>query len=454
MKQKDSLIEGSIWKGLLAFVFPIFLGQVFQQLYNTADALIVGNYLDKNAYAAVSSSGSLVFLLVGFFGGISVGAGVVIARYFGAGDVQKLRVAVHTTVISGAAAGLFLTAAGMLLTPQILRLMGTPTDVMPNSVDYFRMYFAGSMAIVLYNMCVGILRAVGDSKRPLYYLIISSLVNIALDLLFVGVLGWGVWSAAFATTIAQFISLILCLYRLFHYDTVYRLRWKELRFDFPMVGQIVRYGLPSGVQNSIIGFANVVVQSNINAFEADAIAGCGTYAKLEGFAFLPITCFAMGLTTFVSQNLGARQYDRTRKGVRFGILCSVLLAEGIGVIMFLLAPQLVALFNKEPGVVAVGVRQARVESLFYFLLAFSHCIAGILRGAGKPMAPMVVMLCSWCVIRVAYISLVVPLLSRIEVIFSAYSLTWGISSIVFLIYFLKSDWLHAFDRAERKRAKL
>ena len=196
------------------------------------------------------------------------------------------------------------------------------------------------------------------------------------------------------------------------------------------------------------------MQSNINAFEADAIAGCGTYAKLEGFAFLPITCFAMGLTTFVSQNLGARQYDRTRKGVRFGILCSVLLAEGIGVIMFLLAPQLVALFNKEPGVVAVGVRQARVESLFYFLLAFSHCIAGILRGAGKPMAPMVVMLCSWCVIRVAYISLVVPLLSRIEVIFSAYPLTWGISSIVFLIYFLKSDWLHAFDRAERKRAKL
>lgn len=451
--EKNSLIEGSIWKGLLSFVFPIFLGQVFQQLYNTADAWVVGAFLDKNSYAAVSSSGSLVFLLVGFFGGISVGAGVVIARYFGAGDTEKLRSSVHTTVISGLIAGVILTAVGMIFTPQILQLMNTPKDVLPRSVEYFQMYFAGSIAIVMYNMCVGILRAVGDSKRPLYYLIISSLVNIALDLLFVGVFHWGVWSAALATSISQFISLILCMIRLFRDDAVYRLSWKEMRIDFSMLGQIIRYGLPSGVQNSIIGFANVVVQSNINAFEADAIAGCGTYAKLEGFAFLPITCFAMGLTTFVSQNLGAKQYERTKKGVRMGILTSVLLAEGIGIIMFLLAEPLVRLFNKEPAVVDYGVRQAHVEALFFFLLAFSHCIAGLLRGAGKPMAPMIVMLCSWCVIRVTYISIMVPIFKDITVIFSAYPLTWGISSIVFLIYYFKSDWLHTFDRAEKKLAE-
>lgn len=451
MKEKNSLIEGSIWKGLISFVFPIFLGQVFQQLYNTADTWVVGTFLDKDSYAAVSSSGSLVFLLIGFFGGISVGAGVVIARYFGAGDTDKLRISVHTTVVSGLIAGVILTAVGMIFTPQILQLMDTPEDVLPRSVEYFQMYFAGSIAIVMYNMCVGILRAVGDSKRPLYYLIISSLVNIALDLLFVGVFHWGVWSAALATSISQFISLVLCLIRLFRDDAVYRLSWKEMHIDLSMLAQVIRYGLPSGVQNSIIGFANVVVQSNINAFQSDAIAGCGTYAKLEGFAFLPITCFAMGLTTFVSQNLGAKQYERTKKGVRMGILTSVLLAEGIGVIMFLFAEPLVRLFSKEPAVVAYGVRQAHVEALFFFLLAFSHCIAGLLRGAGKPMAPMIVMLCSWCVIRVTYITIMVPVFKDIAVIFSAYPLTWGISSIVFLIYYFKSDWLHAFDRAEAKK---
>ncbi len=454
MKEKNSLIEGSIWKGLLAFVFPIFLGQVFQQLYNTADAWVVGKFLDKNAYAAVSSSGSLVFLLVGFFGGISVGAGVVIARYFGAGNVSKMRSAIHTTVVFGVLAGLLLTAAGVLLTPQILRLMGTPDDVLPNSVSYFRMYFAGALAVVMYNMCVGILRAVGDSKRPLYYLIISSLTNIALDLLFVGVFHWGVWAAALATSISQFLSLVLCLIRLFRDKADYQLSWRELRIDFPMLGQIIRYGLPSGVQNSITALANVVVQSNINAFQADVIAGCGTYAKLEGFAFLPITCFAMGLTTFVSQNLGAKQYERTRKGVRLGILCSVILAEVIGVGLFVFATPLVSFFNKEPGVIDAGTRQARVESLFFFLLAFSHCIAGILRGAGKPTAPMIVMLCSWCLLRVTYITVMVRLMPGTpEVIFSAYPLTWGVSSLVFLIYYFASDWLHAFDRAEKKEKR-
>ncbi len=451
---KHSLTEGSIWKSMLFFAFPILLGNIFQQLYNTADAFIVGRFLEKNAYAAVSSSGSLIFLLVGFFTGIAVGAGVVIARYYGAKDYDKLHTAIHTTLAFGLAAGIILTVLGMTLTPQLLRLMKTDPQVLPNSVAYFRMYFAGSIAIVLYNMCVGILQAVGDSRHPLYYLILSSLINIGMDLLFVGVFGLGVWSAATATTIAQFISLGLCLYRLCHYDTVYRVQLRKIRFNFPMLRQIVHFGLPSGVQNSIIAFANVIVQSNINAFGADAMAGCGTYSKLEGFAFLPITCFTMALTTFVSQNLGAHQYDRVKRGVRFGILCSVTMAEIIGALIFLFSPALVALFQNDPPVIAIGVKQAHIEAFFYCFLAFSHCIAAIMRGAGKPTVPMFVMLAVWCVLRVSYISIVVPMVGRIEVVFSAYPLTWFTSSVIFLIYFLKSDWLHNYDRLEQKKALL
>lgn len=451
---KHSLTEGSIWKSMLFFAFPILLGNIFQQLYNTADAFIVGRFLEKNAYAAVSSSGSLIFLLVGFFTGIAVGAGVVIARYYGAKDYDKLHTAIHTTLAFGLAAGIILTVLGMTLTPQLLRLMKTDPQVLPNSVAYFRMYFAGSIAIVLYNMCVGILQAVGDSRHPLHYLILSSLINVGLDLLFVGVFGLGVWSAATATTIAQFISLGLCLYRLCHYDTVYRVQLRKIRFNFPMLRQIVHFGLPSGVQNSIIAFANVIVQSNINAFGADAMAGCGTYSKLEGFAFLPITCFTMALTTFVSQNLGAHQYDRVKRGVRFGILCSVTMAEVIGALIFLFSPALIALFQNDPPVIAIGVKQAHIEAFFYCFLAFSHCIAAIMRGAGKPTVPMFVMLAVWCVLRVSYIGIVVPMVGRIEVVFSAYPLTWFTSSVIFLIYFLKSDWLHNYDRLEQKKALL
>lgn len=448
--RNDSLLQGPIWKGLVAFAMPILLGQVFQQLYNTADAWIVGHFLSDEEYAAVTSTGSLVFLLVGFFGGISVGAGVVIARYYGAKDTERLRASVHTTVVFGVAAGLIMTLLGVLLTPWMLKLMDTPAEVMPYSVDYFRYYFAGALAIVMYNLCMGILRAVGDSRHPLYYLIFSSLVNIGLDYLFVGVFHWGVWSAALATTISQFVSVVMCLYRLMHYKTDYQLSVRRLVVRLPMLREIIHYGLPSGVQNSIIAFANVIVQTNINTFGKDMVAGCGTYAKLEGFAFLPINCFAMALTTFVSQNLGARQYDRAKKGTHFGIVCCVVMAELIGVAMLLFAEPLMQFFTDNEEAVKYGAQQATVEALFFCMLSFSHSIAAIMRGAGKPLVPMFVMLGSWCVIRVAYISIMVPVVQEGWVIFSAYPLTWTISSIVFLIYYLRSDWLHAFERSKVK----
>lgn len=448
---RNNLTEGVIWKKLLMFAMPILLGNIFQQLYNTVDAFVVGQYLDNNALAAVTSSGSLIFMMVGFFNGIAMGAGVVIAKYFGAKDHRSLSLAVHTDIAFGLVAGATLTVLGVLFTPTILQWMDTPVNVLPHSIAYFRFYFSGIIFIVMYNICVGILQAVGDSTHPLYYLIVSSLINVALDFLFVGLFHWGVWSAAFATTISQGISMVLCLHRLVRYDTPYKLFFRKIRFHIPTLKNVIRFGLPSGVQNSIIAFANLVVQSNINQFGEDAMAGCGSYAKVEGFAFLPITCFAMALSTFVGQNLGARKHDRVKKGVRFGIICSVILSELVGVCIFFFGPYLIALFKDDPNVVAYGARQAHVEAFAYFLLAFSHCIAGIMRGAGKATVPMFTMLFSWCLIRVSYITIMVRHVPKIEVVFSAYPLTWFISSVIFLVYFLKADWIHNFDRLEAKQ---
>lgn len=445
MEKGTKLLNGSIWKGIVSFAIPLFLGNLFQQLYNTADSLIVGNFLGSDALAAVSSSGSLIFLMVGFFNGIAVGAGVVISKYFGAKDYEGLKRAVHTDVAFGLVAGLLLTAVGIFLAPQILVLMGTPESVLPNSIIYFRVYFAGSLAFVMYNIVMGILQAVGDSRHPLYYLIFSSIINIVLDLILVGGFRLGVGAAAFATAVSQAASALLCFWRLVRIKDVYQVRIREIRFHKEMLSQIISLGLPSGMQNSIISFANIIVQTNINKFGVMAVAGCGVYSKIEGFAFLPITCFAMSLTTFIGQNLGARQYDRAKKGAYFGIACSVTLAELVGVIVYFLISYLAAGFDNTAEVVAIATRQAHVEALFYCFLAFSHCIAGIMRGAGKSTVPMFVMLASWCIIRITYITVTVHFIPEIQVIFWAYPLTWSISSVIFLIYFLKADWIHNFE---------
>lgn len=441
------MTQGPIGKKIIAFALPIFLGNLFQQLYNTADSLIVGNFLGSNALAAVSSSGNLIFLMVGFFNGIAMGAGVVIARYYGARELNSVRKAVHTTIAFGLAAGIFLTIAGTVLTSRILIWMGTPADVLPESTVYFRIYFLGSLSFVMYNIFVGILQSVGDSRHPLLYLVFSSVINILLDLLFVGVMGFGVGAAALATIISQLISALLCFYRLVCKSPEdYRVSVHFIRFDLPMLRQIISNGLPAGFQNSIIAFANVIVQSNINKFGKMAVAGCGAYSKIEGFGFLPITCFALALTTFISQNLGAKEYERAKKGAKFGILCSIVTAEIVGIFIYFTIPALIAAFNRTPEVIANGTAQARTVTLFYFLLAFSHCIAAILRGAGKASVPMLTMLCSWCILRVTYITVIVRFVPVINVIFWAYPLTWSVSSVFFLVYFLRADWVHGFER--------
>lgn len=447
---RNDLTDGPIRKKLLFFALPILVGQIFQQLYNTVDSLIVGQFLGDRALAAVSTSGSLIFMMVGFFQGIAMGAGVIIAKEFGARHEKQMRLAIHTDVAFGLAAGVILTIAGVFFTPFILRLMNTPQDVLPQSVQYFRVYFLGSVFSIMYNIFVGILQAVGDSRHPLYYLILSSVINVALDLLFVGVGGLGVWSAALATVISQALSAFLCFRQLSRTDENYRLNIKDIGFHRDSLVNIIRFGLPSGIQNSVIAFANLVVQSNINTFGENAMAGCGSYFKLEGFAFLPITCFAQGLSTFVGQNLGARKYDRVKKGVRFGILCSISMAELMGIFFWFNAPVLLRLFTSSEGVIDFGVRQAHIESLFYCMLALAHCIAAILRGAGKATVPMFTMLGFWCVLRVTYITLMLKVFPYIEVVFSAYPITWTSSCVVFLIYFFKADWIHNFERRDNK----
>ncbi len=431
---------------ILQFTMPILLSQVFQQLYNTADAFIVGKYLGTNALAAVTSSGNLIFLLVSFFMGLAMGGGVVISRYFGARDERQVSRSVHTMIAFGLVSGVLLTIVGVLFTPAFLIWMRTDPEVMPEAVEYFRYYFLGAIAMVMYNVCRSIMNALGDSKRPLYYLIFSSLVNIILDLLFIGGFHQGVWAAAAATVISQAASVALCMIYLLRKGNIYTVEIRSIRFHKAILSEILRYGLPSGVQNSVIAFANVIVQSQINSFGKLAMAGYGVHAKIEGFVFLPVTSFNMATTTFISQNLGARRYDRAKKGARFSILAAVLMAEAIGVLYYIFATQLIGIFDSTPGVIEYGATQARIVALFYFLLAFSHSIAAVCRGAGKAFVPMIIMLSIWCVLRIGYIIAVMRLIGEIRYVFWAYPLTWSISSVIYLIYYLSSDWVHGFER--------
>ena len=429
---QNRLTTGSVPRKMLLFALPIFLSNLFQQLYNAVDSLIVGQFIGQQALAAVSSSSSLILLLIGFINGVSLGAGVLIARFYGAEDEEHLERAVHTTLALGLAAGAVLTVLGVVLSPLILHWMGTPADVIDNSILYFRVYFLGSIAVVLYNMGASILQSVGDSRSPMVYLILASLTNVVLDLLFVAVFRWGVGSAALATILSQILSASLAFRRLTRTRACYRVNWRCIRFEGPMLRQVVTLGIPSGVQSSVVSLANVIVQANINAFGSAAMAGCGAYSKIEGFAFLPVTCFALALSTFVSQNIGARRFDRVRQGMKFGLICSPVLAELIGVAIFTLAPFLIALFNSDPTVVSFGVDDARTVSLFYCLLSVSHVCAGILRGRGRPVVPMAIMLCVWCALRITYITVTVHFIPDIHVVYWAYPLTWAISSVLFL----------------------
>ena len=446
-KQSVNLLQGDIKSGLLRFALPLFLGQVFQQLYNMVDALVVGNLCGENALAAVTSTGSLIFLIVGFFGGVYGGVGVVIARCFGAGDEHQVRRAVGTAVMGTLLSGTFLTLLGYFGSPILLRWMDTPAEVMGDAVDYLGVYFLGILFVVLYNSAVGIFQAIGDSKRPLYYLIVSSVVNVILDILLVGPMGMGVKGAALATVIAQALSAALAFLRLSRAEGAWRVTLKGLCLDRDLLKEMLRIGLPSGVQNSVIAFANVMVQSSVNVFGSAAMAGNGAFVKLEGFAFIPVNAFGSACTTFVSQNIGARQFDRVKQGAKFSVMFSCACAVVIGIVFFLFATPLIGLFGKSAEAVASGVLRARICTPFYLLLACSHGIAAVCRGAGYSKVPMYIMLGAWCVLRVTYITIVTNLFHDISLVYAAYPLTWAVSTACFLWYYNKSHWL---ERVEAK----
>ena len=427
------LTRGSIRRKIIGFAIPIFIGYLFQQLYNTADSLIVGNYLGENALAAVSANAAFIYMFVGFFMGFATGAGVVIARHIGADDPRQTTLAVHTTVAMGLVFSAIVSGVGVLITPTVLRWMGTPDEVFTESCKYLRVYFAGGTGLVMYNMLVGILQASGDSRHPLIYLVISSLVNVALDVLFVAYLHMGVEGAAFATVISQFLSMTLAAARLLRIDSTIRVSIRKIRFDRENLMYIIRNGLPTALQACVIDLSNILIQSYINSFGNLAMAGIGASTKLEGFAFLPVTAFSMAITTFVSQNMGAKEYDRVRKGIRFGLGCTIVIIEAMGVVLFLLSPQLVGFFNRNPEVIRFGMGRTRVCALFYCLVGFSHVASAVMRGLGKPMTPMVIMLTCWCAVRILVLFTVGQVLHDIRLAFWIYPFTWTLSSVAYIV---------------------
>ena len=404
MKKTTIMTEGSIWKKLLMYSIPLILGNLFQQLYNTVDSIIVGNYIGSEALAAVGSSGSIINLLIGFCVGASAGAGVVIAQFFGAQDKEGVRKAVHTTLAIAIAAGVVMTVVGILLVPFLLRAMGTPEEVFGQAVTYLQVYFGGIFFSVIYNMSAGILNAVGNSRRSLIYLMIAAVSNIFLDLLLVVVLKMGIVGAALATDISQLLSCIFILLFLTRSQEIYRVRLREIRFYERMPSQIIKIGLPTGIQHVVISFSNVLVQSSVNSFGAAAMAGFAAYIKIDGFNILPVMSFSTAATTFTGQNIGAGKYDRVKRGMYVSLAMGIIYTIATGILLLIFAPQVIGVFTDNQEVVTYGVYIMKFFCPFYWSLAILHVLSGTIRGTGHTLEPMLVILFSLCVFRVIWIT--------------------------------------------------
>ena len=442
-ENRNLMTEGNIRRKMLGFALPILAGYFFQQLYNTVDALIVGNYLDADALAAVTSTGSITYLMVGFVAGFATGAGIIIARHIGAENPEETGKAVHTAVGLALVFSVALTAAGVLAAPGILRLMGTPETVFDRSRRYLQVYFAGSSALILYNMFVSILQASGESRFPLLCLAVSSLTNIVLDILFISAFHMDVEGAALATVLSEILSMVLVGAKLLRSREAIRLRPRKIRLDFHNLKYIIRYGFPTAMQGCVIDLSNMLIQSYINSFGRDAMAGIGASQKAEGFLFLPVTAFSMALTTFVSQNMGAKKMDRVREGARFGLMCTAGILISFGTAAFFLAPKIVSLFSSDPEIIRFGAGRTTTCAFFFCLCGFSHTASAVMRGLGKPMTPMLVMLICWCAVRVLVLFTLGQAVHDIRLIYWIYPFTWTLSSVVYLISFRKQ---HLFGK--------
>ncbi len=446
-RHDTDMTQGSISGLLFAFAVPLMLGNLFQQLYNTVDSLIVGNFVSKQALAAVGCTGPIINTLIGLFSGLATGASVVISQYYGAKDEEKLGKAVHTTVMLTLVTCVALTVVGVLATPLMLQLMDTPADVIGEAELYLRIYFGGVSGLLLYNIGSGILRAVGDSTRPLYFLIFSALMNTVLDLFFVAVLKQGIAGAAIATIISQFVSAILVMLLLLRSKEPYRLVVSQLRMHKGMLRRICNIGIPSSLQMGITAFSNIFVMGYINHFESSCMAGWTAYNKLDALAMLPMQSLSLALTTFVGQNLGAGDLKRAKAGPRYGLIMGFIVTAIILVPMMIFAPQLTALFNNDKEVIEFGTLFVRLCSPFYIAFVVNQVYSGSLRGAGDAKNTMYIMLFSFVVFRQLYLFIVSRLGATAGVIALGYPMGWMMCSALLLIYYYKGHWARRLNLA-------
>ena len=431
------MTSGPILRQLVLFALPLMLGNVFQMLYNTVDSIIVGQFVSKQALAAIGSTTMITNMMVFFFNGFSVGAGVVIGQYFGARDMDKLHRAIETTMAATFLLSALFSAAGVLAVEPLLRLMSTPDDVFADAAVYLRIYIGGISGLLIYNMGSGVLRAVGDSTRPLYFLILTSVLNIALDLIFVIALRTGIAGAAIATIISQAISAALILLLLTRTRDIYRLSWRELRLEWPILRRIFAVGLPAGVQSVITAFSNIFVQGYINVFGSDVMAGWASYNKLDQFIMLPMQSMAMSATTFVSQNIGAGEERRADRGTAasLGLTCGI--TGTVIALLIVFAPSAVGLFSPDGEVIRWGTLFIRTNCAFLLLNCVNHVLAGALRGRGDSRGPMIVMLSCFVALRQTYLFLITRFVANTpRVVGLGYPVGWTSCCAAMLLYFL------------------
>ena len=441
-KKKSRLMtEGSIWKSILLFSVPLILGNMLQQLYNTADSIIVGNFVGSNALAAVGSSGSPIFLLIGFSQGIAVGAGVVVSQFLGAKDREGAHTAVHTSLALSAILGAILTVCGVAVSRALLTAMNTPAEVLEDAVLYMRLYFGGVLFSVVYNMAAGILNAAGNSRRSLVYLAWASVTNIVLDFVFIVGLRMGVAGAAIATDLSQLVSCVLSLRFLMKSEDACRVELSAIRLHRKMAGRIIRVGLPTGIQNMVISFSNVLVQASVNSYGAAAMAGFAAYMKIDGFNILPVSSISMAATTFVGQNYGAGRLDRVKRSVWVTLAIGVIYTLCTGAALLAGQDAILHLFTADEAVVTYGKLAMRWFCPFYFLLSILHGLAGAVRGTGASIPPMVVLLVSLCLFRVVWIQFLLPFFSGIEGVFILYPVSWGLGALLMILYAWKGKWM-------------
>ena len=434
------MTEGTIWKHLVKFAFPLFIGNIFQQLYNTVDSIVVGNFVGADALGAVTSTIPIVITLIGLAIGFTMGSSVVISQYFGAKDTENLRKSTHTATSAMFLLSLVFAAIGYLATPSLLRMMNTPESVFREAVVYLRIFSLGLTGMIMYNMGSAILRAVGDSKRPLYFLILASILNIFLDLLFVIEFSLGVAGVAYATIISQFVSGIIIFWILFRSNELHSLRWHEMKIDRRILRQIISVGLPAGLQMAVTSFSNVFVQAYINAYGAASTAGWGIYSRIDAFVILPTQSMAMSVTTFVGQNAGARRPDRIHKGLLTGLCLSWSLSACIITMLYIFAPYIAGLFNQDAAVLSFAVLFIRLNSIFDPVNATNQIEAGALRGVGDSRTPMIIMLTSFVVLRQIYLFIISRLTDSIYFIAIGYPIGWFVCTALMTFHIFRIGW--------------